>query len=54
MDWDPAAVENGGWYTVTASIKIEYQSVYGRRGPVLHVTGLTPAEPPKREVATFY
>ena len=54
VDYDPALIKNGEWYTVTAKIKIEFQAVYGRRGPVLHVTAIKPDEVPKQEVATFY
>ncbi len=54
VGYDAGKLQNGEWYTVTAKIKIEYHSVYGRKGPVLHVTEVTKEEAPQQELATFY
>ncbi len=42
------------WATVTAEIKVEYNKLYGRKGPVLYAKAITPATLPTEEVATFY
>ena len=52
--YSPEKLENGGWYTVTANVNIQYSTVYGKRGPVLAVSACIPAEEPEQEVATFY
>lgn len=54
IGWDAGKLQNGEWYTATAKISIQYSSVYGKRGPVLTVTAVSPDEVPKQEVATFY
>ncbi len=55
-EWkDVPGIENLGWYDVTARIDIRNMpEVYDGPGPVLHVQSIAPAEPPAREVATFY
>lgn len=51
----PGAVNNGGWVTLTASVKVGKHPGYGNRpGPVLITKEITPSEPPAEEVATFY
>ena len=52
--YSPEKLENGGWYTVTANVNIQFSTVYGKRGPVLAVTACVPADEPEQEVATFY
>ena len=47
-------LENGGWVTLTAKIRVQKHKGYDRAGPVLHVLEIAPAEPPAEEVATFY
>ena len=53
--WDKAdALQSKRWVTVTATVAIKFSSVYGKRGPVLQVQSVEPAQPPAQEVATFY
>lgn len=47
-------VENYAWFTVEAKIMTERHKLYRGRGPVLHVTSITPAIAPEEKVATFY
>jgi len=42
------------WLTVTAKIKLEYNSVYKARGPVLIAEKLEFSDPPEEVVATYY
>lgn len=48
------ALQSKSWVTVTATVAIKFSSVYGKRGPVLQVQSVEPAQPPAQEVATFY
>lgn len=48
-----SSLENKGWYTVTAQIKHEFQMAYKKKGPVLYVKTMEPAEPPKDELVSF-
>lgn len=53
--WDKAdSLQSKSWVTVTATVAIKFSSVYGKRGPVLQVQSVEPAQPPAQEVATFY
>ena len=53
--WDkPMDFESKDWITVTAKIAIKFSPVYEKRGPVLQVISVEPAEAPEQEVATFY
>lgn len=54
VGFSPEKLENGAWYTATATMAIKYSNVYGKKGPVLTVTAIVPAEEPEQEVATFY
>ena len=42
------------WANVTAEIKVEYNKLYGRQGPVLYAKKIEKSNPPTEEVATFY
>ncbi len=42
------------WVILTAKICIEYDKIYGEKGPVLKASALDYAEPPEQELATFY
>ena len=42
------------WYNITAKISVKNCRVYGRKGPVLSVISIKPAEAPADPVATFY
>ena len=42
------------WVIVEGVLSEEYSKLYRAEGPVLTVTKIEPAEPPKQEVATFY
>lgn len=42
------------WVTLTGRIRIEYNEVYGDKGPVLTASALDYADPPEQEIATFY
>ena len=54
-NWDKAAeVENESWAIVTAKLENRFHRAYGRKGPVLQVESLEPAEKPEEAVATFY
>ena len=50
----PTTLKTGDWITLTAEIKIEYNAMYGRRGPVLYATSTDFAVAPSPELATFY
>lgn len=47
-------IKTRDWLTVTAKIKIEYNSVYRTEGPVLIAESLERADPPEEVVATYY
>ena len=53
--WENAAstLEHGGWVTITAEIKIEYDEIYGEEGPVLHCMKVEKSEEAHPEVAQF-
>ena len=53
--WDNAAglLEHGGWVTVTARVKVEFDETYGEVGPVLYCTEVIEAEEADPEVAQF-
>ena len=54
-NWDKAAsVENESWAIITAKLENRFHRAYGRKGPVLMVESLEPAEKPEEAVATFY
>ena len=55
-EWkDVSAIQNMGWYELTARIDIRnLPEVYDGPGPVLHVEKIAPCAAPAREVATFY
>ena len=42
------------WYDITAKISVKPCRVYGRKGPVLRLVSVKPAEAPEDPVATFY
>ena len=50
---DIASLENRQWITVTAQIKYEFQMAYKKKGPVLYVSKVEPAQPPANELVTF-
>ena len=53
--WPEAAnLEKEQWITVTAKVAIKWHKAYGKKGPVLTVTEIEPAEAPAQPVATFY
>ena len=53
--WDNAAnlLEHGGWVSITAKVKVEFDDVYGEEGPVLYCSEVTEAEEADPEVAQF-
>ncbi len=53
--WDGAEqlLEHGGWITITADVKVEFDEVYGEVGPVLYCKKIEVAEEAQPEVATF-
>ncbi len=53
--WDNAAglLEHGGWVTITAKVKVEFDETYGEVGPVLYCSEVTEAEEADPEVAQF-
>lgn len=46
--------ENGKWYTMRLKIAYKWHKLYGRKGPVLTLETMAPAEVPAQPVATFY
>ena len=53
--WDkPMTFETKDWVTVTAKVALKFSPVYEKRGPVLQILSVEPAEAPQQEVATFY
>ena len=42
------------WVTLTAKIKLEFNKIYGSKGPVLYASQLDISLPPEQELATFY
>lgn len=50
---DIASLENRQWITVTATVKVEFQMAYKKKGPVLYVEKVEPAEPPVEEMVYF-
>lgn len=42
------------WAIITAEIKVEYNALYGKTGPVLYLKDVALTSPPTEEVATFY
>ncbi len=51
---DGVTAENSKWYNVEATVDIRFSRMYGKKGPIFNVTGLTKTEPPQEPVATFY
>lgn len=47
-------VKSRDWFTVTAKVKIEYNSAYRSEGPVLDAVKVEPAEQPDEVVVTYY
>lgn len=48
------AVPHKSWAVVTGKLSIRFSNLYGKKGPVLTVTSLVPADEPSEPVATFY
>lgn len=46
--------ESRNWVMLTAELKVEYNKLYGREGPVLYLTDIARTSLPDEEVATFY
>lgn len=46
--------KNKDWVTLTGEISIQYSRIYGKKGPIVNITELQPAEKPDEEVVTFY
>lgn len=54
-NWPEAkSLAKGEWITATAKVNVKWHKAYGKKGPVLTVTHVEPAEPPAEPVATFY
>ncbi len=47
-------LKNGDWAKVTGKIKIRFNNLYGRKGPVIYVTELEKTTAPEEPVASFY
>ena len=53
--WPQAeTLAKGEWVTLTARVGVKWHKAYGKKGPVLNVTHIDPAEAPEQPVATFY
>ena len=48
-----SSLENKQWVTLTATIKYEFQLAYKKKGPVLYVSEVVPAEAPQEEMVYF-
>ena len=48
-----SSLEKKQWVTVTATIKYEFQMAYKKKGPVLYVSEVVPAEAPQEEMVYF-
>ena len=48
-----SSLENRQWITVTAQIAYEFQMAYKKKGPVLYVQKVEPAEAPADELVYF-
>lgn len=46
-------LKHGGWVTITGTVKVEDNPVYGEIGPVIYCTNIVPAEEADPEVAQF-
>lgn len=46
-------LEHGGWVTITAQVRIQYDEMYGEKGPVLICSQVSEAEEAVPEVAQF-
>ncbi len=44
---------HGGWVTITAQVRIQYDEMYGEKGPVLICSQVSEAEEAVPEVAQF-
>ena len=45
---------HGKWYHVRVKVFYKFHRLYGRKGPILQVISMEPAQVPEPEVATFY
>ena len=53
--WDKAPMlATGEWLKVKGKLKIEYNELYGEKGPVLKIIEAERCDPPKEKIATFY
>ena len=48
------SVPHQSWAIVEGTISIKFSNLYGKKGPILTVKKITPAEKPDQPVATFY
>lgn len=46
-------LEHGGWVTITAVVKVEFNETYAEKGPVFYCSKVEPAEEADPEVAQF-
>lgn len=54
-DWENAGtLHSRDWIFAEGKIAFEKSRLYKGKGPVLHVSSVTKADPPEKEVATFY
>lgn len=53
--WEKAdTLESGSFAMVEGKLEMEYNKIYRRKGPVLKISSLAPAEAPEQPVATFF
>lgn len=53
--WDKAdTLKNKNWKIITADISYKFHKMYKGKGPVLNITSVEDALPPKNSVCTFY
>lgn len=53
--WDKAkSLPHQSWSVIEGTIAIRFSNIYGKKGPVLTIRSVEPAEQPEQPVATFY
>ena len=47
-------VQDGAWVRISGKLAVKNSRVYGRKGPVMKLISVTPADEPENPVATFF
>ena len=52
--WENAPeIKSGGWYRVKGTLRLEFNELYGEKGPVLKISEAIPENPPENKVVTL-